>query len=115
MAQVPWYETDICGVAGIRRLSEAMPDESTFEQAPNVEHERYEKTESGWRLSLFVPLAEKGSLELYRAGADLVVRIGGFTRCLPLPNVLASAEVARAKLEDGLLTVEFDQEARDER
>lgn len=115
MAQVPWYETDICGVAGIRRLSEAMPDESTFEQAPNVEHERYEKTESGWRLSLFVPLAEKGSLELYRAGADLVVRIGGFTRCLPLPNVLAGAEVARAELEDGLLTVEFDQEARDER
>lgn len=115
MVQVPWYETDICGIAGVRRLSEAMPDEAVFDRAPVVEHERYEKTGEGWRLELFVPLAEKGSLELFRAGADLVVRIGGFARCIPLPNVLAGAQVAKAKLENGLLAVDFHQEVCDER
>ena len=60
---------------------------------------------------MFLPLAQKGALELFRTGADLVVRIGGFARCIPLPNVLAGLEVGRARLEDGLLAVDFEKEA----
>ena len=111
MARVPWYGTDVCGVEGVRRLADALPDEGVFDAAPLVEHERYAKTEDGWRLELFLPLAQKGALELFRTGADLVVRIGGFTRCIPLPNVLAGLEVGRARLEDGLLAVDFEKEA----
>lgn len=110
LVRAPWYETDICGIEGVRRLADALPGEDVFARAPQIEHECYRKTENGWRLELYLPLAEKGALELFRAGPDLVVRIGSFSRCLPLPNVLAGLDVVQAKLEDGRLAVDFAKE-----
>lgn len=109
-AHAPWFATDICGLEGVRRLAGVLPDEETFSNAPRIEHERYQKTEDGWQLELSVPLAQKGAIELFCSGCDLVVRIGSFSRCIPLPGVLAGKEVARAVLEDGLLVVDFKKE-----
>lgn len=106
-AHLPWYETDICGLAGVERLAAALPDDAFFAAASPVEHERYEKTDEGWVLELALPLARKEALELYQASSDLVVRVGPLTRCIPLPNVLAGYEVGAARLNDGVLRVEF--------
>ena len=86
-----------------------------FAAAPPVEHERYERTDAGWALMLALPLADKRAMELYQAGGDLVVRVGPMTRCIPLPNVLAGMDVASAKLDDGVLRVEFAKGEEDER
>ncbi|WP_080797745.1 ArsA family ATPase [Arabiibacter massiliensis] len=114
-AQVPWYGTDICGMEGVRRLAAELPDDAVFAAAPPVEHERYERTDAGWALLLALPLADKRAMELYQAGSDLVVRVGAMTRCIPLPNALAGFDVAAAKLDDGVLRVEFAKGVDDER
>lgn len=114
-ARVPWHGTDICGVDGVAQLADELPDESVFAAAPPVEHERYEQTDGGWALELALPLADKGTLELYQAGSDLVVRIGTMARCIPLPNALSGFDVAGARLEDGTLHVAFQEGGRNER
>ncbi|WP_139652014.1 ArsA family ATPase [Raoultibacter phocaeensis] len=114
-AQLAWHETDLCGLRDVARLSDELPDDAVFAAALQVEHERYSRTDAGWCLELFVPLAEKGGMELYRAGADLVVRIGAFNRSIPLPNALAGLDVVRAKLDNGVLAVDFAKEESDER
>lgn len=112
---IPWYETDICGLAGVARLAAELPGDAAFAAAPPVEHERYEKTGEGWTLELALPLADKRMMELFQAGSDLVVRIGPATRCIPLPNVLVGFEVSSARLEGGVLQVEFAKGEADER
>lgn len=114
-AQVPWYGADVCGLEAVRRLAAELPDDAVFAAAPPVEHERYERTDAGWALMLALPLADKRAMELYQAGGDLVVRVGPMTRCIPLPNVLAGMDVASAKLDDGVLRVEFAKGEEDER
>ena len=112
---IPWYETDLCGAAAINRLSEdALNDEQLFALRRRVTHERYERAEDGYWLTLAVPVATKEQLELFRAGSDLVVRLGNFKRSIPLPNVLRGAEVASAKLADGTLRLKLVKEARHE-
>lgn len=113
-ARIPWYGIDVCGMEGIERLAADLPEDAVFASAPPIEHERYGKTDAGWRLELYVPLAEKGAMELFRAGSDLIVRIGSFNRCIPLPNALAGMDVARAKLDDGTLAVDFEEGVSDE-
>lgn len=114
-AHIPWYGTDICGLDGVEQVASELPDESVFTSAPPLEHERYTKFDNEWHLELTLPLADKDSTELYQAGTDLVVHIGAMTRCIPLPNVLAEFEVARAKFEDGILHVAFTKGEHDER
>lgn len=114
-ARLPWHGTDICGAEGVAQLAEELPDESVFAAAPTLEHERYAQTPDGWALELALPLADKGALELYQAGSDLVVRVGAMTRCIPLPNALAGFDVAGARLENGTLLVAFAEGERDER
>lgn len=114
-AQVPWHGTDICGMEGVRRLAAELPDDAVFAAAPPMEHERYERTDAGWALLLALPLADKDAMELYQAGTDLVVRVGPMTRCIPLPNALAGFDVVAAKLDDGVLRVEFEKGEEDER
>ena len=114
-AEVPWYGTDVCGLEGVARLASELPDDAVFTAAPPVEHERYERTDAGWALELALPLADKGAMELYQAGSDLVVRVGAMTRCIPLPNTLAGFDVVAARLDAGVLRVEFAEGDRDER
>ena len=114
-ARVPWHGIDICGMDGVAQLAGELPDEGVFAAAPPLEHERYEKAGDGWTLELTLPLADKGALELYQAGSDLVVRVGAMTRCIPLPNALAGFEVTGARLEDGALRVAFEEGERYER
>lgn len=114
-ARVPWHETDICGMAGVKRLAAELPDDAFFAAASPVEHERYERVGEGWALELALPLADKRAMELFQDGSDLVVRVGPMTRCIPLPNALAGFDVSGAKLDGGVLHVTFAKGAEDER
>jgi len=61
----------------------------------------------GFRLELALPLAERGEVDLARAGDDLVVTVGGYRRPVALPETLRRCEVTGATLADGRLTVRF--------
>jgi arsenite-transporting ATPase len=74
---------------------------------PAEEPVRVDRTVDGFRLSLALPLADRGDLQLSRAGDELVVTVGAQRRVLALPSALRRCDVAGASLRDGRLGVEF--------
>jgi arsenite-transporting ATPase len=64
-------------------------------------------------LSLELPFADRGDLELGRRGDELLVRVGPYRRAITLPDSLRSRPVADAALRSGRLTVTFDGGATD--
>ncbi len=62
----------------------------------------------GWyRLSLPLPLAERGDISLSRSGSDLVVTVGDVRRRIALPSVLQRCTTEGASFEHGRLIIDF--------
>jgi arsenite-transporting ATPase len=60
-------------------------------------------------LSMPLPLADRGEVDLARAGDDLVVTVAGHRRLVTLPESLSARPVSRAALTGGRLVVHFGQ------
>jgi arsenite-transporting ATPase len=58
-------------------------------------------------MSVALPHAERGDIELVRKGDDLVLTVGGHRRALALPSALRRCVVDGAALRDGRLRVRF--------
>ena len=67
-----------------------------------------ERTSDGFVLSLALPLARRGDVDLARSGDELVVTVAGHRRVLALPSALRRCVVAGATLADGRLAVRFE-------
>ena len=62
----------------------------------------------GWyRLSLPLPLVQRGDIALSRSGADLVVTVGDVRRRIALPSVLQRCTTEGANFEAGRLIIDF--------
>jgi len=105
---VPWYETDLRGETGIARIADdALRDKKLFDVRDKDEGEVFEKLKEGYRLTIPIPLAQKGELHLSTTGHDVILRLGNYKRSIPLPTTLATYEITSAKLEDGRLRIRF--------
>lgn len=71
----------------------------------------FTKTGENYEVQLRVPFTEKREVGLFKKGDELVVEIGTIRRHIGLPISMASLTPVRARLNDGILTVEM-QEAR---
>lgn len=58
-------------------------------------------------MSISLPHADRGEVELVRKGDDLVVTVGRYRRVLALPSALRRCVVDGAALRDGALRVRF--------
>jgi arsenite-transporting ATPase len=63
-------------------------------------------------LRLALPFAERGDIELKKAGLEVIVRVGAQKRTIMLPPALAGYETGGARFKDGALEVVFER-ARD--
>lgn len=68
---------------------------------------RIERTEGGALLTMSLPFADRGDVELARHGAELVVTVGSYRRLLTLPAGLARHTIGGARVEGGTLQVRF--------
>jgi arsenite-transporting ATPase len=66
-----------------------------------------DRTVDGFALSLALPLAEVGDVDLVRRGDELVVTVGSHRRLLALPSALRRCVVTGAALRGGRLSVDF--------
>ena len=67
------------------------------------------KDGTGYVLTLKLPLTEKDDLELSAKHDEMFVKVGPYRRTIMLPKVLVMRELASARLEDGALTVRFEE------
>jgi arsenite-transporting ATPase len=86
-------------------LAEAGPLMELSEQAEDADGARY-------RLSLNLPLADRGEVSASRSGDELVVTVAGHRRVLALPSVLRRCEVTGGSVADGRLVLRFRPDPR---
>lgn len=109
---IPWYDTDLLGVESIERICKEelsnYPD--LFAVKTQVDGESYDKTDTGYKMSLYLPNVTKDEIDVNRSGTDVIIKIGNYKRNIPLPNVLRGMTITKAKFEDNHLVVSFEEE-----
>ena len=108
--EIPWYDEELRGVENIRRIvDDVLSEKEVFANKIITGRESFKQIETGYQLEVFLPCADKSSIELYQAAADIVIKAGNFKRNIPLPNILRKYEAAGAKFEEGKLRILFEK------
>lgn len=108
--EIPWYDEELKGQKAIERMIEdVLKTDDVFETKIITDRETFMQNDTGYRLQVFVPGAEKGDVDLFQAATDVVIKIGNFKRNIPLPNVLRQYAITSAKLEEGELNIQFEK------
>ena len=106
---IPWYDTDLLGLAAINRICDDVFAERAdlFEIKADIEGEKYEQTETGYDLKLFLPNISKDEVAVNLSGSDVIVKIGNYKRNIPMPNTLRGMAVTSAKFDQNTLVIAF--------
>ncbi|MEE8449982.1 MAG: ArsA family ATPase [Thermodesulfobacteriota bacterium] len=109
--QVELFPNEILGRKDLSRLAETIygrkdPTRIFYREKP------YQFTKKAGRLVLTVklPFTSKEDLDLSRSYDELVIRVGGFKRHVPMPRSVGSAEPTQARIEGNTLTIYFGGE-----
>lgn len=65
----------------------------------------FKKIKDYYKLSIILPFVAKEDVDLSKSGDELIVRIGGFKRFIPLPRYCQNMSVSNARLKDNELTI----------
>jgi arsenite-transporting ATPase len=107
--QAPLYARELSGVDDLAALARDLYGERNpaelFTRARPI---RLRKHVGRPRLEIDLPGASKEELEVTARGPDLLVRVRDATRLVALPGSVAGRAVRRARLEAGVLTVDFE-------
>lgn len=107
--RIKWYEEDINGVKGLERVAaDSLDDRNLFRVLKTTVNETFNKTDRGYRLDVYVPLAEKCAFDLFESGTDIIIKIGNFKRNIPIPNSVRKYQMASARLDAGTLSIYFE-------
>jgi len=110
---VPYLAAEPVGLAALAELAEAMyGDADPLAVAPAEPALTVVRDGDEYRLSLPLPLVERGEVGLARSADELVVTVGPHRRLVALPESLRRCDVAGAALADGRLTVLFTEAER---
>jgi arsenite/tail-anchored protein-transporting ATPase len=102
----PLFDDELEGPSGLQDLAEAVyAERDPAAVLHRSEPLRLVPAEDGWLLSIALPFAAKGEVDMLRRGDDLLLKVGAHTRSILLPAVLQRLEVTAASLRDGRLDV----------
>jgi len=108
--RIPWFDTDLNGISGIDRIEkQVLKGRGVFKLQADLKGERYEQSDDGYKLLIYLPCLEKGDLKLHESGTDIIIKIGNYKRSIPLPSSLRNHGVTSAKLEEQTLQIQFSK------
>jgi arsenite-transporting ATPase len=109
--RVPLFNHEVLGRERLEELARVLykgdedPAAVTRTEAPYT----FTKRDGNYEVQLQLPFAVKGEVGVFKKGDELVVEIGTLRRHVGLPTSMASLSPSRAKLENGILTVEMKE------
>ena len=107
---IPWYEEELKGQMAVKRMAkEALTAVDIFEIKTIHGKEVFTQNEKGYVLDVALPGADKKEMDLYQSKTDVIIKIKNFKRNIPLPNILRSYFITSAKLEEGILHIQFEK------
>lgn len=111
--KIPWFDTDLNGLAGIDRIVQAsLSGRDLFQVRADLKGETYEKTADGYKLKLYLPGVQKGELQLHDSLTGIIIKIGNYKRNIPKPATLRNYTVTTAKLEEKTLAITFQEKEK---
>ena len=105
----PLFDREMGGHDLLRRMAdELFADEDPAGQLYSGEMQSLESVgDDEYVLSIPLPLAERGEIELFRSSDELTLVVGAYRRNIILPRLLWSLTIAAARFEDEWLNVRF--------
>ncbi|WP_234124417.1 ArsA family ATPase [Clostridium hydrogenum] len=108
--KIKWYPIDVNGIEGLHKIvKDSLTDDNIFRVLKTTQSEVFERLEDGYRLNIKVPFTEKQDLNLHEGDNELIIKIGNFKRNIPMPEVMKKYSVSKAKFEDGILKIYFEE------
>ncbi len=105
----PLFGQEVGGLDALRRLADALYGERN--PAEMFAREQTHRIESdgngGYWLTVPLPFAERGDLDLFRSADELTLRVGPYRRNIVLPYALWNLKTGTARFEDAKLRVHF--------
>ncbi len=112
--QVPLFRDEVLGLERLRELAGVLYAEDE-DPAAVLRQERpysFHKRDGHYEVRVLLPFATRGEVSLFKKGDELVIEIGTLRRHVGLPTSMAVLAPARARLDNGVLTVELREEVR---
>ncbi len=113
MKKIPWYPEEIRGEEAILCLAKEIEQESLFDIRVKTERESYEAIEGGYRLFLQLPGAKEEEVSVRIHDMDIDIKVGNYDRCIPMPNTLRGAQIAKIKIKDEALFIDLKVKERE--
>lgn len=108
--EIPWYDEELRGMRAVTRICrDALLGDEVFDTKRITQRESFEQNDRGYRMKLSIPFVEKSKVDLFQSENDVIIKINNFKRNIPLPNVLRTYRVSEAKLEEGILCLQFEK------
>ena len=63
-------------------------------------------------LEVALPFTSREEVQLTRSGDEILLQVGGWRRSIVLPRALVDAPTTGAKMEDGILKIQFGSRQR---
>jgi arsenite-transporting ATPase len=105
---VPFFDREVIGAVGLREIGKALFGEEDpagffYRGRP------YQIRAEGGRhvLEVALPFTSREEVGLAREGDEMVISVGAWRRTLILPRALVDSPTTGAKMDDGILRIEF--------
>ena len=109
--RVPLFAREVLGKQRLHDLATLLypGDEDPSAVTRTEKPYSFGKRDGIYEIRVHLPFAAKGEVGLFKKGDELVVEIGTLRRHIGLPRSMAMLLPSRARLENGLLTVEMQE------
>jgi arsenite-transporting ATPase len=110
---VPQFDREMIGVDRLAEIGDQLfgDDDPTgffYRGRPY----RVVAVDGGHVLEVALPFTERADVQLSRTGDELLLQVGGLRRSIVLPRALVDAPTTGAKMEDGILRIQFGTRER---
>ncbi len=105
---VPFFDREVVGLAGLREIGRALF--GSGDPASFFYHGRpYQIVSKDGRhvLEVALPFTSREEVGLSREADDVLIQVGNWHRTLVLPRALVAMTIAGAKMDQGILRIEF--------
>jgi arsenite/tail-anchored protein-transporting ATPase len=111
VTQLPLFAQEVLGQDRLSEVAQTLyKDEDPMQCYINAPTYAFTKEGNGYYLEIKLPFVEKREIDLTRQSEDLVIRIGGFKRHVPLPRAVARLKTGKANMDGNRLVVSFVEE-----